>query len=131
MCTYFISDSLVKISLQPSGIGQNTVGQRQDVICSISVPHDVDPDTIELGWLNEDDIITNDSRVTIDTSSDYYNNSSLVTIIQFDPLIEDDQGEYICFAILNGSFIIESMILQKLTGKAVYAHTCVHTNNVN
>ena len=124
MCTCFISDSLVKISFQPSGIGQNTVGQRQDVICSISVPPVVDPDTVELGWLNEDDIITDDGRVTIDASS-YYNDSSLVTIIQFNPLIEDDEGEYICYAIINGSFIIESVILQKLTGTAVYAYTCL------
>ena len=41
---------------QTSGLDQNTIGQRQDVICSISVPPDVDPE------LNEDDVITADSR---------------------------------------------------------------------
>ena len=109
--------SVLNITLQPSGFDQNIVGQRQDVICSISVSPDVDPDTIELGWLNEDDIITNDSRVTIDASSDYFNGSTLVTTIQFDPLIEDDENQYICYAIVNGSFIFESIDLQNLTSK--------------
>ena len=109
--------SVLNITLQPSGLDQNTVGQRQDVICSISVPPDVDPDTIELGWLNEDDIITNDSRVTIVTSSDYFNGSTLVTTIQFDPLIEDDENQYTCYAIVNGSFIFESINIQNLTSE--------------
>ena len=112
-----ILDSVLNITLQPSGLDQNTVGQRQDVICSISVPPDVDPDTIELGWLNEDDIITNDSRVTIVTSSDYFNGSTLVTTIQFDPLTEEDEDEYICYAIINGSFVSESISLQNITSK--------------
>ena len=127
---YFIIDSFVKVSLQPSDFGKNAVGRRQNVICSISVPPDMDPDATELGWLNEDNIITDDSRVTINTSSDYHNDSTLVTIIQFDPLIEDDEGEYICFAIINGSFIIEYMILQNFASKlffvCIYMCTYVH-----
>ena len=107
--------STLNITLQPSGLDQNTVGQRQDVVCSISVPPDVDPDTIELGWLNEDDIITDDSRVTIDTSN--FNDSTLVTTIQFDPLNEDDENQYTCYAIVNGSFVFESIDLQNFTSK--------------
>ena len=92
------------------------------MICSISLPADVDPDTVELGWLNEDDIITNDSRVTIDVSSDYFNDSTLVTIIQFDPLAEEDEDEYTCYAIINGSFIFESISLQDIISK-LFLHT--------
>ena len=112
-------DSLLNITLQPSGFNQNTVGQRQDVICSISVPPNVDPDTVELGWLNENDIITDDSRVTINTSSDYFNDSTLVTVIQFDPLTEEDEDEYICYAMINGSYVFNSIILQNITSKLV------------
>jgi len=75
------------------------------LICSAAVPSDVDPDNIELGWVNEEEIITNDGIVTIDTSSGYFNVSTQFTSIQFDPLSEEDEGEYICFAIINGSFI--------------------------
>ena len=109
--------SLLSITLQPSGYYQNTVGLRQNVICSVSVPPNVDPDTIELGWLNEDDIITNDSRIIIDTSIDYFNDSNLVTIIRFDPLSEKDEGEYICYAVINGSYIFELINLQNFKSK--------------
>ena len=77
----------------------------------------MNPDDIEFGWLNEDDIITNDGRVIIDTSSDYYNDSSLVTIIQFDPLFEEDKGEYICYVVINESFIYQSTDLQNFTSE--------------
>ena len=125
---FFNIESLISISLQPSGIVQSIVGYRQDVICSIAVPPGVDPDTIDLGWLNEDDIITDDSRVTIDASNNYYNDSSIVTIIQFNPLIEDDGGEeYICYMITNGSLVYKSIKLQGFTSKLfqvifVYVH---------
>ena len=105
----------LNITLQPSGINQNIVGQRQDVICLVSVPPNVDPNTIELGWLNEEDIISDDSRVTINTPSDYFNDSTLVTIIQFDPLFQEDEDEYICYAIINGSLIFDSIDLQNFT----------------
>ena len=125
--------SFLSISLQPNGIYQNTVGYGQNMICSLSIPPDVDPDTIELGWLFEYDIITDDGRVTIDTSSDYYNDSSLLIIIQFDPLFEEDKGEYICYAVINNSFIIEHINLQNFTSKIIhctyihtYVYTCIH-----
>ena len=126
-CFFILLDSFLNISLQPSGFGQNTVGQRQNVVCSVSGPSDVNPDTTELGWLYKGGIITGDNRVTIDRSSDYYNDSTLVTIIQFDPLFEDDEGEYyICYAIINGSFISESINLQDFTSKLFYQDYIKH-----
>ena len=104
----------LNFSLQPSGINQNTVGRRQDVICSISVPPDVDSDTIEFGWLYKDDIITNDSRVSIGTSNI---NSTLITTIQFNLLFEEDEGDYICYVINNGSLNYDSINLQNFTSK--------------
>ena len=114
LCIYILDQTLVspEIFLQPSGPDQNTVGQRQDVICSISVPPDVDPDTIELGWLNEDDIITDDSRVTIIESMHDSVNNIITTIIQFDPLYEEDEGIYTCYSIVNESESFMSTQLQ-------------------
>ena len=97
------------------------------MICSISLPADVDPDSVELGWLNEDDIITDDSRVTIDVSSVYFNDSTLVTIIQFDPLAEEDEDEYTCYAIINGSFIFESISLQNIISK-LFLELCTYVH---
>ena len=107
------------IILQPSGTDQNTVGQRQDVICSISVPPDVDPDTIELGWLNEDDIITDDSRVTVIESMHVSANNIITTVIQFNPLYEDDEGTYSCYSIINEVETFTSIQLQAFRSEQV------------
>ena len=85
------------------------------MICSISLPPNVDPDIVKLGWVYENDIVTDDSRVTINTSNDYFNVSKLVSIIHFNSLIEEDEGEYICYAIINGSFVFEYTNLQNFT----------------
>ena len=82
----------------------------------------MDPDTVELGWLNEDDIITNDSRVTVIESSNDSSNSTtsvITTVISFDPLFEDDVGTYSCYYIVNGSEISISIQLQNFISEQV------------
>ena len=118
-CVLLLGQPSPYIFMQPAGVNRIYVGQRQQLICSISVPPDVDPDTIELGWLNEEDIVTDDSRVTINDSSTGPSNDSsnftvsvVTTVIQFDPLFEDDEGNYSCYAIVNGTQTFTSMQLQ-------------------
>ena len=103
-------DSVVNITLQPSDF---LLGQRNDMICAVSVPPDVDPNTIELGWF----INLDDSAATINASSNYLNDSTLYTMIHFDPLTEEDEGKYTCYAIINGSFIYKFITLQNFTSK--------------
>ena len=111
-------DPFLNINLQPSGFGQNTVGRRQDVICSLYIPPDVDPGNAELGWLYQDDIITDDNRVTINNN---FNESTLNTVIQFDPVIEGDKDkDYICYALMNGSFIIQLIDFYNFTSKLFF-----------
>ena len=94
------------------------------MICSISLPPDMDPGTVELGWFNEDGIITDDSRVIVtesmnDSTNNSFNISTSVitTIIQFDPLFEDDEGNYSCYAIANKSVKFTSAQLQNFRSK--------------
>ena len=103
-------DSVVNITLQPSDF---LLGQRNDMVCTVSVPPDVDPNTIELGWF----INLDDGAVTINASSNYLNDNTLYTIIHFDPLTEEDEGKYTCYAIINGSFVYKSITLQNFTSK--------------
>ena len=101
------------------------------MICSISLPLDVDLDTVELGWLDEDDIVTNDSRVIIiEPSNDLSNISSnvnvnvFITIIQFDPLFEDDEGNYSCYSVVNETETSTSIQLQTRSKLLImYIHT--------
>jgi len=94
------------------------------VICSIVVPSDVDPDSIELNWHNEENIVTNDSRVTIIDStnnlanfSSNFSTSIITTIIRFDPLFEDDKGNYSCYSKMNESVQFVSIQLQNFKCK--------------
>ena len=112
------------INIQPSGFYQSTLGQRQDVICSILLPSDVEPDTVELGWLNEEEFITDDNRVTIIELSNVApvnssSNFSVTTIIRFDPLHEDDEGTYTCYSIVNKSESFTSIQLQNFRSKYI------------
>ena len=136
-CTLGQIDTSPNIILQPSGIGQNTVGQQQDVICSISLPPDIDPNTVVLSWVNKDDIITDDNRVTIieplNGSANNMSNSNtsvITTVIRFDPLIENDQGTYSCYLIVNGSETFASIQLQNFISKQIVIFVCtyVHVN---
>ena len=111
--------SLLSISLQPSGFGPNIVGQKQDVTCSVLLSSDVDPNSVKLSWRNKEDIVTADSRVTIITSSvnSTLNASSITTTIRFDPLFENDEGKYTCYASVNGLLLFESIQLEHFWSK--------------
>ena len=129
----FILASLLRISFQPSGFYLNTVGYRQDVICSVILLPDLDPDTIELGWLNEDDIITDDNRVTIIESSDVEpvnssSNFSTTTIIRFDPLYEDDERNFTCYLIANKSQTFTTIQLQNFRSKYIIS-VCMYISH--
>ena len=112
-CAIFL-DSVLNVTLQPSSFEQKFIGQRQDVICAVSVPPDVDSNTIKLGWFI---ILEDNSMVPINASSSYFNDSTLYTIIHFDLLTEEDEGKYTCYAIINGSFIYDFIVLQNFTCK--------------
>lgn len=98
------------------------------MICSLHVPPGVDPQTIELGWIYEEESILDDSRVTIIETPDVkpinnsfnFSNSIITTIIRFDPLHEDDEGNYTCYSTVNESEYFTSIQLQIL--KSTYVH---------
>ena len=79
------------------------------------------PGTIELSWVNEDDIITNDGRVTVVTN---FNDTTITKIIHFDPLALEDVGKYTCYATINGLLIYEFTELQDFISKHVCSYIC-------
>ena len=126
---FYVGQLSPTILLQPNGFSQNTVGQIQDVICSISVTSDADLDSVELAWFNKEDIVTMDGRVRIiDSANDLANFSSdntsvITTIIQFNPLFQNDEGNYACYSVVNGSVKFESIQLQNF--KSELSNVCI------
>jgi len=98
------------------------------VICSISLSSNVDPDFIELSWLKKEDFITANGRVTVINDDNNFNASNLIksTIIRFEPLTEEDESNYICYAKINGSFVFKLIELQDFISKyhIIYFSTC-------
>ena len=115
---FFHAASFLSISRLPY---YKTVGQRLDVVCSVLIRSDVDPNSVKLSWRNKEHIVTADSRVTIITSSgnNALSSSRITTTIRFDPLFEDDEGKYTCYASINGLLLFESIQLKNLRSKYV------------
>ena len=107
-----------RVSFQPSGFLQGVIGEMQDIICSVTVTSELDPNSVELTWTNADSIITTDSRVTITPTSVTVNPSSFeyTTTIRIAYLIEGDEGIYTCNVAVGGLMKFHSTTLQNLRG---------------
>ena len=70
-----------------------TVSDPQDVICSITSTTLLDANSVTTSWTGPNGVITNDDRLTINTTVD---NNIFTTILHFDHLLESDEGIYTC-----------------------------------
>ena len=88
----------------------------QDIICSVTITSAIDPNSVELTWTNNDSIITTDNRVTITPTNITENPSSFTytTTIQFDYLMEEDEGDYTCNVTVDDMMESNSITLQNL-----------------
>ena len=105
-----------RISFQPNGFLQGIVGEMQDIICSVTLTSEVDPESVELIWENASNIITSDNRVTI-TSTNITDNPfsfTYTTAIQFAYLMEGDEGSYTCRIVVDEMMESHSAILHNL-----------------
>ena len=112
-----------RISFQPSGSLLGVIGEKQDIICSVTITSAIDPNSVELTWANNDSIITTDNRVTITPTNITENPSSFTysTIIQFAYLMKTDEGNYTCNVTVDD--MMESLLvkLQNLRGSYINA----------
>ena len=108
--------SIPRISLQPSAFLQETVGEMQNIMCSVTITSAIESDSVELTWTNNDSIITTDNRVTITPTNITENPSSFTysTTIQFAYLMEGDEGNYTCNVTVDDMMESHSITLQNL-----------------
>ena len=80
----------------------------QDITCSVTITSIIDPNSVELTWTLDDNIITTDNRVTIITNiTENPFSFTYTTIIQFAYLMERDEGNYTC--IVETDDMMESL----------------------
>ena len=120
--------------MQPSGFFSGIIGEMQDIICSVTITSTVDPNSVELIWINGSSIVTPDNRVTVIPTNVTANLHSFTytTTIQFAHLTEVDEGSYICSVTVNEMTESRTTTLQNLRSMQYniicickYVHNCV------
>ena len=86
----------------------------QDLICSVTITSAIDPDSVQLTWLNSDNIVTSDNRITVTPTNITSNAFSFTytTILQFAYLMLGDEGNYTCDLVADGMFEFQTVRLQ-------------------
>ena len=85
------TDFFSSISVFPT---ERNVGDPQDVICIVASTSGLDDaDSVIGSWTGPNGVITNDDRVTINTTID---NNIYTSILHFNYIMESDEGIYYC-----------------------------------
>ena len=96
----------------------------QDIICSVTITSEIDPNLVKLTWTLDDSIITTDNRVTIITNiTENPSSFTYTTVIQFAYLMEGDEGNYTCIAKADDMVKSLSTIFENLRSTYICMQT--------
>ena len=94
---------------------ERNVGDPQDVICIVASTSGLDDaDSVTTSWTGPNGVITNDDRVTINTTVD---NNTYTSILHFDYIVESDEGIYTCNVTTSDRNVSLSTSLTNLISK--------------
>ena len=119
------TDHLLRISADQS-IG--IVGDPQAVTCVLVTTSVLDPSSVTIFWKGPNGIITDDDRVTINTTGD---GNTYITTLHFNYLSESDEGIYTCNVTTDNHSVSQSTnftnFISKLSlGIYIKNHKIVH-----
>ena len=86
---------------QPSYLQQGILGDAHDLICLIALSSTAQSSSVNLTW----NFNSNDNRVTViptTITTDDSIGTIYTTVIQFNYLMEGDEGNYICTLTIDG-----------------------------
>ena len=89
------------IFLKPSDFQVGTIGDAHDLVCLIALSSKVQSGSVYLTW----NFTSNDNRVTVIPTTITTDDSIGIiytTVIQFDYLVEQDEGNYNCTLTIEG-----------------------------
>ena len=99
--TYVHTAPTPNVFLKPDHLHQGIIGEANDLVCLIALSSTVQSNLVNLTW----NFTSNDSRVTVIPTTITINDSIGIiytTVIQFDYLLEEDEGNYTCTLIVDG-----------------------------
>ena len=109
--------------LQPSYLQQGILGDAHDLICLIALSSEVQLSLVNLTW----NFTSNDNRVTViptTFTTDDFIGIIYTTVIQFDYLMEGDEGNYTCALTIDGDSG-ESIFNLEIISKIINIHICI------
>ena len=91
------------------------VGEIQDIVCSVTTAITTDTSEVTLTWVGPDGIIIEDDRVSIIPT--FADGNTYTTILQFNYLMEGDEGVYTCDVMIGENIITLTVELQNIISK--------------
>ena len=115
--TYYhsIVPTLTVIISPTSPIQKAMVGSPQIINCTVSTFSEVQFSSEMVSWIGPGGIITNDSRMTISSTTSSGNNYT--SSLQFTYLMEGDEGMYACYVMISEVSGSQSIVLPSLISK--------------
>ena len=102
---------------------ERNVGDPQDVICIVASTSGLDDtDSVITSWTGPNGVITNDDRVTINTTVE---NNIYTSILHFDYIVESDEGIYTCNVTTIDHNVSLSTSLTNLMSKLCIQYTYI------
>ena len=97
------------------------VGNSQAINCTVNTVNGVQSSSVMISWMGPGGaVITTNDRVTVGSVTDDGNNM-YSSSLQFDYLMEGDEGNYVCNVMISGTSESQSVELQEpLTSKSLY-----------
>ena len=89
-----------RIFLRPNYLQQGVIGEPHDLVCMIVLSSIAQSISVNLKW----NFTSNDDRVTVIPTTITDDSIGIVytTVIQFDYLLEGDEGSYTCTSEIDG-----------------------------
>ena len=118
--------------LRPNYLQQGTIGEPHDLVCLIALSSTAQSSAVNLTW----NFTSNDDRVTVIPTTITTDDSIGIiytTVIQFDYLMERDEGNYTCTLTIDGNTTNSTFHLEIISeyGVHMYVYMCIHNMYVH
>ena len=103
------------------------VGSSQNINCTVTTVSGVESSSVMISWMGpRGNIDATNGRVSIGSVTDDGNNM-YTRSLQFNNLTEDDEGTYTCNVMIHDASGSQSINLQSLTSKLLFAYYSLYT----
>ena len=89
------------------------MGSPQVINCRVSTVSGVESSSVMISWMGPGGVLTNDSRVTISTTTSSGN--TYASSLQFTYLLQSDKGSYMCNVMILQVSASESVEIPAIT----------------